>query len=121
MGVLNWIWPLLADTMGVVYLAQEMLNIVTLLEKWTIAIVSFLTCVLLAWFCQGRWWWVIGFECGLGILMLLAIVVATCVMRLWIDSVQTQHASKHLEWRRNMRKERTRQVDELESLKKKLC
>jgi len=111
-----WVWQLLGDTIGVCFLASEIFDVAVLDWKFGIgtAVVSF----FLAWLVRGWWWWILGFEILLAIVMLVALTVASCLMGLWIDTVKAQHGDKVKEWRLNMRKQRKALQATIEGLEK---
>jgi len=111
-----WVWQHLGDTVGVFWLVSEVFDMALLDLKFGIgaAVVSF----FLAWLVRGWWWWILGLEVVLAIVMLVALTVASGLMGLWIESVKTQHGDKLKQWRLRMRKERDALQADIDSLKK---
>eukprot|EP00928_Gymnodinium_smaydae_P012176 TRINITY_DN14429_c0_g1_i1.p1 TRINITY_DN14429_c0_g1~~TRINITY_DN14429_c0_g1_i1.p1 ORF type:complete len:306 (-),score=71.26 TRINITY_DN14429_c0_g1_i1:189-1052(-) len=118
--LLYWLWPLLADTVTVMYLVTEMFGLQIFLEDWRIAAGGGLGSLFLAWLVRGWWLWIVGAEIGIGLVMLVALTVASGMMRLWIDTVQAQRGDKLKEWRLSMRQERKRLNDENAELQRKV-
>jgi len=118
--ILNWLSTLLSDTVCVFYLVSEIVSAQYFLESWKIAAVAFVVSLFFAWLTQGWWLWIIGLEIVLAVVLLIALTISSGIVRLWIDSVFTQHGEKLKEWRMNMRERRKEMQDELASLKKKL-
>lgn len=119
--ILNWIWPLLADTVVLVYLVAEVTGLGLFVENgWKIAGGAAVGCLVVARLIRGWWWWIIGFEVLIAATMLISLVVAAGVMRLWIDQLQMQRTDKVKERRAALRKERQKYLDEIVELKAKL-
>lgn len=118
--VICWLWQLLADAVGVFYLASEVLDVAMLVENWKIGVGAAVASFFAAWLVRGRWLWVIGLEVVVALIVLIALFVASGLMGLWIESVKTQHGDKLREWRLRLRKQRKALQDEVEVLKKKL-
>lgn len=117
--VLNWLSSLLSDTVCVFYLVSEIVSAQYFFESWKIAAVALLLSIFLAWLTQGWWFWIIGLEVALAVVLLIALTISSGIVRLWIDSVFTQHGEKLKEWRMSMRERRKEMEEELASLKKK--
>merc|ERR1740121_2628812 len=115
-----WVWQLLADAVGVFYLAAEVLDVTMFIENWKIGLGAAAVSFFLAWLVRGWWMWIIGAEIGIAVVMLIALTVASGLMGLWIESVKTQHGDKLKEWRLSMRKQRKALQDEVEGLKKRV-
>lgn len=115
-----WIWPLFADAGGVFYLASEVVGPALFLESWKIGVIAALVSLVVAWLARGWWFWILGLEVLLGVVLLVALTVAAGMMRLWIDGVQAQRSEKLREWRQALRKSRRTLEDEVADLKKKL-
>jgi len=109
--VLNWLWPLLAEAVVIFYLASEILG----MESFSIQIGAIVGVVslLLGRLLRGWWWWIVGLEVLAAVVLLVALTISSGIMRLWIDSIQTQHGEKLLEWRKSMRKEREKLENEV--------
>jgi len=119
--VMYWLWPLLADTVCVLYLSSEVVGAQAMfIDSWKIGAVCAACSLVVAWL-VGNWWtWIAGFEVILAIVMLGALTVSAGIMRLWIDGVQAKEGEKLKKWRMDLRSERKKLQDEVESLKKKL-
>jgi len=116
--ILGWVWPLLADTVGVLYLVSEVASLeVTNLKVGAIAL---FVSMFAAWLVQGWWFWILGFEILLAVILLIGVTIAAGIIRLWIDTVQASRGEKVKEWRNAMRKERKKLQEEVNDLKKKL-
>lgn len=118
--ILNWIWPLLAEAVGIFYLCSEIVGLQIFLESWKIGAAGGFGALILARIFRGWWFWILVAEVGLAVVTLAALTVAAGIMRLWIDGVQAQRGDKLKEWRLKMRKERQKKEEEIASLKKKL-
>jgi len=118
--LLTWIWPLLGDTCSVLYLVTEICGIQVFIENWKIGACIGAGCLVFARLARGWWMWIVGLEAVLGIVMLVALTVASGIMRLWIDTVQSTHGDKVRTWRLAMRQERKTLLDENAELKKRL-
>mmetsp|Transcript_69205 Transcript_69205/g.114714 ORF Transcript_69205/g.114714 Transcript_69205/m.114714 type:complete len:291 (-) Transcript_69205:81-953(-) len=118
--ILLWIHPLLGDTVAVIYLLSEVVGVPLLVDNWKIMVACPVIGFFIAWFLRGWWYYVLGLEVILAIIMLAALTVAAGIMRLWIDGVQGQRGEKILKWRLDMRKERKKLQDEVADLKRKL-
>jgi len=117
--VLNWLWPLFADAISVFYLGSEVVGMAMLMDSWKVGVGAGLVSLLLAWLFRGWWWWILGLEVLVAIVLLAALTISSGIMRLWIDSVQTQHGEKLREWRLRMRSERKQLEDQIADLKRK--
>lgn len=118
--LLCWLWQLLADAAGVFYLVTEVLDITMLVENWKIGAGVGIGSFLVAWLLRGWWFWIILAEVLLALVVLIALLVASGLMTLWIDNVKAQHGDKIKEWRLKMRKQRKDDEDEITKLKRKL-
>jgi hypothetical protein len=120
--ILGWIWPLLADTVGILYLASEVASGLQLLENPSASVIAItlLVSVFVAWLVRGWWFYILASEVVLAIVLLVGVVTACGIVRLWIDQVQANRSEKIKEWRQSMRAERTKLQQEVESLKKQL-
>jgi len=125
--VLYWIWPLLADTVNVVYLISEVVGGALIVESWKGGGITVAVSLVVARLVRGWWWWILGLEVALAVILLIALAVAGGIMRLWVENVQTQHSDKLREWRQSMRKQRKateedlrRKVQELEESRAQL-
>jgi len=117
--LLNWAWAFLGEVICVAFLASQVVPE----ALWTNMMVlggSIPVCFFLAWLCRGGWFWIIAIEIGLLIVLLLSISVATGIVRLWLDGLQTTKTLKLKSWRKEMRQERTRLEQEIASLKRQL-
>lgn len=118
--VLNWLWPLLAEAVTIFYMASEIFGMESFVESWKIGAVVGVVSLLLGRLLRGWWWWIVGLEVLGAVVLLVALTISSGIMRLWIDSIQTQHGEKLLEWRRSMRKEREKLESEVAELKQKV-
>lgn len=118
--LLYWIWPLLADTVGVVYLLSEVVGAAPLLDSWQLAVGALVGSLVVARLTRGWWLWILGLEVLLAVVLLVALTVAAGIMRLWIDGVQAQRCEKLRDWRLAMRKHRKELQDEIDLLKRRL-
>lgn len=116
--IFGWIWPLLCDTIGVLYLVSEVGVIA--LDSWKIGGIALAISLFLAWLLQGWWWWILGLEVLLAVVLLAGVTIAAGIIRLWIDTVQSTKSENVKEWRMSMRAERKKLEDEVERLKKKI-
>merc|ERR1719253_60881 len=114
--LLNWIWPLSADGLGVVYLIAEVIGI----DSLAVGGVWLLVSIFIAWLVRGWWYWIIGLEVVLAIVLLIGVTIAAGIVRLWIDTLQNTAAERVKEWRLGMRSEKDKMKKEIESLKKQL-
>ncbi|CAE8587256.1 unnamed protein product [Polarella glacialis] len=118
--LLHWLWPLLADTVCVLYLASEVAGLAFFVESWKIGVAAGLVSMFLAWLVRGWWLWIIGFEFLLAVILLVALTISSGIMRLWIDSVQVQHGDKLKQQREGLRATRKLMETEILDLKRKL-
>merc|ERR1719195_991034 len=118
--LLLWIWPLLADSVGVLYLVSEVISAELLLSSWQFGGIALLVSLVLARLLRGWWLWVLIFEALLAIVVLVALTIAAGIMRLWIDGVKAQRGEKLTEWRHSMRRKRKNMEDEISDLKRRL-
>jgi len=118
--LLLWIWPLLADTVGVLYLVSEVISMELLLSSWQFGGIALLVSLVLARLLRGWWFWVFVLEALLALVVLVALTIAAGIMRLWIDGVKVQRGEKLTEWRHAMRKKRKEMEDEISDLKRRL-
>ncbi|CAE6967955.1 dnaJ [Symbiodinium sp. CCMP2456] len=118
--ILNWLWPLLADAVCVFYLVAEIVSVQILMESWKIGVGVGFFSLFLAWLVRGWWRWIVGLEILLAVVLLIALTISSGIVRLWIDSVFTQHGEKLKEWRINMRAKRRETEAELDKLRKRV-
>jgi len=118
--ILNWLWPLLADAVCVFYLVAEIVSVQILMESWKIGVGVGFFSLFLAWLVRGWWRWIVGLEILLAVVLLIALTISSGIVRLWIDSVFTQHGEKLKEWRINMRAKRRETEGELDKLRKRV-
>lgn len=115
--ILNWIWPLLMEAVVIFFLIADAVSLSAVFVSWkyvgAIALISF----ILAWLLLDSWFWVIGFEIGLIVVVLVALMVACGLMRLYIDSIQMQHGEKVKANRKRLRDQRSKEQGEIERLK----
>lgn len=118
--IVNWIWPVLADALLVVYLITEVTGLGIFLEHWKVGIGTGLASVFVAWLLSNWWWWIVIIEVVVAVVVLLALTIAAGIMRLWIDGVQANRSDTIRSWRKTMRKHRKAMEDEIAELKNKL-
>lgn len=116
--VLGWLWPLLADSVGVLYLVVEVASIQ--LDNLKVGAIALTCSMFLAWLLRGWWYWILGLEVILAIVLLVGVTIASGIIRLWIDTVQATRGDKVKEWRMSMRSDRNKLQTEVSALKKKL-
>lgn len=116
--ILGWVWPLLADTVGVLYLAAEAASLP--IDNLKVGAIALFVSMFLAWLVRGWWYWILGLEVVLAVVLLIGVTIAAGIIRLWIDTVQATRGEKVKEWRQSMRSERKKLQDEVNDLKKKL-
>lgn len=114
--ILSWIWAPIGDTVVVLYLCTEVIT----LDSLKLGGIALVISLFLAWLAQGWWYWILGFEVLLAIVLLIGVTIAAGIVRLWIDSVQASRSEKVKEWRIGMRHERKKLQDEIDALKRKL-
>lgn len=119
--ILNWIWPLLMEAVVIFFLIADAISLGAVLVSWKyvggVAAISF----VLAWFLLGRWFWVVCMEIGLIVVVLISLMVACGLMRLYIDSIQMQHGDKIKTTRKRLRDQRAKDKEEIERLKKRVA
>lgn len=118
--VFYWIWPLLADTVNVVYLVSEVVGAPLLVESWKGCGICIVVSLVVARIVRGWWWWILGLEVVLAVVLLISLAVAGGIMRLWIENVQTQHSDKLREQRQSLRRQRKIMEDEIAELRRKV-
>lgn len=116
--ILGWISTLFADTVGILYLASEVVTLA--IDDLKVGAIALVASFFFAWLLQGWWYWILGLEVILGIVLLIGVTVAAGIIRLWIDTVQASRGEKVKEYRKTMRSERKKLQDEIDDLKKKL-
>lgn len=116
--ILGWVWPLLADTVGVLYLATEVLSFQV--DNMKVGAIGLVVSMFFAWLVRGWWFWILGFEVVIAIVLLIGVTIAAGIIRLWIDTVQATRGDKVKEWRKSIREERKKLQDEVATLKRKL-
>lgn len=117
--LVHWAWYRLSDGAVIFFLVFDVVGPV-LFQGWQVSLASALGSLFLGWLIDGWWFWVIGFEVFLMVVVLVALMIASGMMRLWIDSMQVQKADSVKEARLALRKERKRMQDEIASLQSKL-
>jgi len=118
--LLLWIWPLLADSVGVLYLVSEVISVELLLSSWQFGGIALLVSLVLARLLRGWWFWIVVLEALLAVVVLVALTIAAGIMRLWIDGVKAQRGEKLTEWRHSMRRKKKHLEDEITDLKRRL-
>lgn len=113
--LLFWVWSLTADGIGVFYLISELGGMALYSKNWHLAALG-AGSLFLAWLVRGWWFWIICIEVVLAVVLLLALTVAVGIVKLWIDSVHTQSGEKLKTWRLDMRKDRERLKERVQSL-----
>eukprot|EP00439_Symbiodinium_sp_Y106_P072765 s716_g13.t1 len=99
--ILNWLWPLLADAVCVFYLVAEIVSVQILMESWKIGVGVGFFSLFLAWLVRilsskmdALCLRIVGLEILLAVVLLIALTISSGIVRLWIDSVFTQHGEK---------------------------
>mmetsp|Transcript_34989 Transcript_34989/g.97676 ORF Transcript_34989/g.97676 Transcript_34989/m.97676 type:complete len:291 (+) Transcript_34989:96-968(+) len=118
--VVHWLLPLIADTLGLLYLVAAVVSLDPTSQSWKVCAGVAVVCLFVSWLLSGRWHWVVGFEVVLCLIVLLSLTVATGMMRMWIDNMRTQHGDKLRQWRTDMRSQRQVLEDEVARLRKRL-
>jgi len=118
--VLYWLWPLLAETLSVMYLVTEVAGLAFLLDNFKIGGASFVASFVFAWLARGWWTWIVGIEAVLGLFLFIALMVSTGLMRLWIDQVQARRGKNLKDFRLALRQERKHITDQIGDIKRKL-
>merc|ERR1712150_118306 len=90
--ILYWVWPLLADAVNIFYLTSEVVGMPLLVESWKVGASVAVASLAVARLTQGWWFWILGIEVILAVVLLIALTVAAGIMRLWIENVQTQRS-----------------------------
>jgi len=120
MLLVRWITPTLADTIGLLYLVCETLGLDPRTLGWKVCAGVATVCLLISWWLGGRWHWIVGLEVALDLVVLLSLTVSAGVMRIWVDSMQQQHAGEVRTWRMEMRKQRASLEEEAAQLRRRL-
>mmetsp|Transcript_29952 Transcript_29952/g.54562 ORF Transcript_29952/g.54562 Transcript_29952/m.54562 type:complete len:303 (-) Transcript_29952:246-1154(-) len=118
--ILSWVWSLLAEVVGLLYLVSEVTGIEQLLQSWKIAAGVILASIFASWMVRNWWFWIVGLVFLFVCVILLALVIASAVIRLWIETVQTQHSEKVKAYRLDLRRHRKKMQDEVAFLRQKL-
>eukprot|EP00933_Yihiella_yeosuensis_P031962 TRINITY_DN25550_c0_g1_i1.p1 TRINITY_DN25550_c0_g1~~TRINITY_DN25550_c0_g1_i1.p1 ORF type:complete len:290 (+),score=45.42 TRINITY_DN25550_c0_g1_i1:126-995(+) len=118
--ILNWILPSVADGISVFYLLSEVLGLEFFVNRWEIGAGGAVVSLVLAWLIRGWWSWIIGLQVLALVVLLLALTIASAIMRLWLDAVQVQHGDKLKQRRADLRALRQSMEDEISDLKKKI-
>jgi len=118
--IFYWVWPLLSETVCVLWLLTEITGAELLLENFKIGGIAAFCCMIFARLSSGWWFWIIGAEVLLGIVLLVALTIASGIMRLWIDQVETKNGDKVKQQRLGLRKEMKKLRDEASDLRSKL-
>lgn len=119
--VVTWVWQQLADTVGVMYLVSEtILDVAMLVETWKMIAAVIGASFFFAWLVRGWWFWIIGLLVGFAAVAFIAIIMASELTRLWIDSVKSQHGQRLKSWRIRLRHNRKKLQDEVADLKKRV-
>jgi len=118
--VLYWLWPLLADTAGLLYLVVEVVGLEIFLESWKHLAGVAAVCFFIAWLIQNWWMWILGLEVAFSVVVLLSLLIAVSLMKLWLDGMEQQQVEKLRSWRLDMRKKRKDLEDEVAELRQKV-
>jgi len=115
----QWLWMPLADAVGIIYLLSETVGMEVFAADMRVGVVVALLCIPVAWLIQDRWRWIYGLQLVLGIVMLISVMIAVGIMRLWLDRMHQVQSGTVATWRENLRKERKRLEDDSAELKRK--
>jgi len=118
--ILSWVWSLLAEVVGLLYLISEVFGIEQLTTSWKIAGAVIVGSFVASWLVRSWWFWIVGFTFLLVCVILVALVIAWAVIRLWIENVQAQHTEKVKAYRLDLRRQRKKLQDEISVLKQRV-
>jgi len=113
--VIGWVWPLLVDAVGVLWLGYEYMPIQP--DDLKVMALALLGSLFVAWLVRGWWWWIIGGEVCLAIVLLIGIMIAAGLIRLWMDQIQATKGQEIKSWRESMRRDREKMRKEIERAK----
>eukprot|EP00401_Gymnodinium_catenatum_P008611 CAMPEP_0117559224 /NCGR_PEP_ID=MMETSP0784-20121206/53248_1 /TAXON_ID=39447 /ORGANISM="" /LENGTH=293 /DNA_ID=CAMNT_0005356591 /DNA_START=69 /DNA_END=950 /DNA_ORIENTATION=- len=116
---LQWLWVPLADAVGIVYLFAEVVGIEVFVADLRFGAVSIVVSVLVAWLVQGRWHWIVAAEIVFGIVLLISVLIAVGIMKLWLERMHQEHSGKVSKHRLAMRRDRKRLNDEATELRRR--
>lgn len=118
--VLSGVWTLLSDALGIFYLVSQVVGVPILVERWKIGAGAGVASLVLARLAQGWWFWILGFEAFIALVVLISMFISYSFVNLWTHEIQVQRGEALRTWRLNMRKGRKCLEDEIESLKTQL-
>lgn len=118
--VLSGVWTVLSDASGMFYLVSTIVGVPVLVENWKIGAGAGVASLVLARIAQGWWFWILGIEAFLAMVVLLSLFIAYFVVNLWTHEIQAQRGDALRTWRLNMRKGRKCFEDEIDGLKTQL-
>jgi len=119
--MLQWLMPLLADTVILLaLLVFEITGLAVFIENRKAGVATALAGLFVSWLAQGRWFWVIVIEVVFMIILLISMTVAAGIMRLWLENVYSQRADRVKDWRMRMRSRRKEMEDEIAVLRRKV-
>lgn len=117
---IHWIWPLLFDSVCILYLVSEVAGVEMLVTNSTVFGCVGFGAMVLAWLVRRWWTWIIGLEVAISVIALFACGLAAGVLRIYIGNIAGQHGQKIKDKRQLLRRERTRLEDEAARLKSRL-
>jgi len=118
--VLSAVWTLLSDALGIFYLVSQIVGVPMLVERWKIGAGVGVASLVLARLAQGWWFWILGFEAFIAMVVFISLFIAYFVVNMWTHEIQMQRGDALRAWRLNMRKGRKSLEDEIDSLKTQL-
>mmetsp|Transcript_73935 Transcript_73935/g.161852 ORF Transcript_73935/g.161852 Transcript_73935/m.161852 type:complete len:299 (+) Transcript_73935:41-937(+) len=118
--IVTWLSTWLTDTVSLVYFATDFSDASMWLQDWRILAVVVVVSGVLGWLLTNWWYWIIGIEVLLCVIVLLAVCLASQLLHLWIDQTKLQHGEKLRDWRLGLRQSRKTMEEEVASLKKQL-
>jgi len=119
--VLCWIWEVLGEAVGLLYMASELVDVLAMaVDNWKLGVGAGVLSLFLSWLFRNWWWWIIGLEVFVVVIVLVSLLLTFGLMGIWIESVQKQHGDKLNSWRLEMRNDRKRLQVEIDDLKQKV-
>jgi len=118
---LLWCWPVLADTLGVIYIIMDDFPGINLAGRgWPAFAGALFGSFFFAWLVQGSWYWILLGLLGVGVILVGANCVAVTIVHVWAEAVQTQHTGKLRALRLGLRKNREQLSSEMAEVRAKL-
>eukprot|EP00929_Paragymnodinium_shiwhaense_P048866 TRINITY_DN24666_c0_g3_i2.p1 TRINITY_DN24666_c0_g3~~TRINITY_DN24666_c0_g3_i2.p1 ORF type:complete len:301 (+),score=69.41 TRINITY_DN24666_c0_g3_i2:112-1014(+) len=118
--VVHWISPLVADSLGIIWLVSEVTGREMLLDNKKILGCIFAGAFVFSWLVRGWWFWILALEATLCGVALWAVVIASGATRVWLDKIQAEQGDKVKTWRQHLRRERRNKQIEVNILDKQL-